>query len=110
MLGWKFFPSEAYFLWGITEVIIYSISSHLTEGLIAIMEAAFNGFIFSNIWETIVFRTTDFGNAARVASGNPTKINLGMHDGALDEKHIRYVGSVSDMVISAGNKVNQKSN
>ena len=95
--------------------VIHSLSPHLTKGLIAIIVAAFNGFIFSNIWETIVFGTTDFGNAARVASGNPTKINLGMHDGTLDEKHIRYVGSVpniaytTDTVILAGNKVNQKS-
>jgi hypothetical protein len=77
--------------------------------------AAFHGFIFSNIWETIVFGTTDPGNAARVASGNPTEINLGLDDGALGyEKYVRYVGSVSDIsltdsVILAGNKVNQKS-
>jgi hypothetical protein len=69
---------------------------HLTKGLIGKIVAAFNGFIFINIWETIVFGTTNFGNAARVASGSPTKINLGLHDGALGhEKYVRYVGSVS---------------
>ena len=90
------------------------MASPLVKGLIAKIVAAFSGLIFSNIWETIVFETTDFGNAARVASGNPTEINLELHNLALDEKHARNVGSVSeivfttDTVILAGNKVNQK--
>lgn len=84
----------------------------LVKGLIGNIVAAFNGFIFSGIRGTTVFGTTDFGNAARVASGDPTKINLGLRDGVLDEKHVRHVGSVSDIVVTtdtvffAGNKVN----